>query len=371
METKLLIYLLLFLSTTCFDNIFNARWLDTMQNYTIFAGGILFPLSGVFFFSIPMFYLKYKGKISNSNSIDIVSKKDLIIIALFDSLNSILQSIPTPYLSVVSMTVFNRLSLVGIPIVSRIFLDTKYFPNHYLGIFLTLYGISLTFIPEILNHKEIGNWWLCIYILGIFPAIASFIYKEKKLKNNPDIWWFNTWVCFYQFFIGIMLLPFNILITSAQDKNASFKNFGKQIGNGFVCQFAGKNMQKNDNCQYAFFWFLIFNILTTIMNSLMLIIIRDGSSVVFVLTNTLKTPITAFLGSFKSLAGKNTAQLNITHLYSFILLILSSVVYNWKSEIKQSNINYNFEEYEGLDYKKLKDEEKNKPIDIILNPTST
>ena len=179
MNSKLLFYLLLFLSTTCFDNIINVRWLNTMHNYTLFAGGILFPLSGILFFAIPMFYLKRQGKITPENTINILSHKDLCIIALFDSLNSVIQSIATPYLSVISMTIFNRLSLVGIPFASYIFLKTKYLPNHYLGIFLTIYGITITFIPNILNHKSIGNEWLLLYILGILPGVGSYIYKEN------------------------------------------------------------------------------------------------------------------------------------------------------------------------------------------------
>ena len=106
MNSKLLFYLVIFLSTTCFDNIINARWLDTMQNYTIFAGAILFPLSGILFFAIPMIYLIKTGKINQYNSTNIVSRKDLFIIALFDSIHSVIQSIPTPYLTIISMNIF-------------------------------------------------------------------------------------------------------------------------------------------------------------------------------------------------------------------------------------------------------------------------
>lgn len=334
MEPKLLFYLILFLSTTCFDNVFYVRWMDIMTNYTLFAGGILFPLSGLLFFAIPMFYLKRKGKITPDNTSKIVNHKDLFIIACFDSSNSIIQSIATPYLSVLSVTVFNRLSLVGIPIASKIFLDTKYRINHYLGIFLTIYAISITFIPDILEHKEIANGWLLLYIFGILPSIGSFIYKEKRLAQNPDIWWFNTWVCLYQVIIGMILLPFNIIILSSHDDTYSFRNFDKQLTYGFMCQFADKNMQEGDDCKGAFGWFMIYSLLSTIMNTLMLIIIREGSSVLFVITNTVKVPLTAFLGSFSALAGKGTSKITIADIYAFILLIVGSIVYNYKNEIK-------------------------------------
>jgi len=301
-----------------------------MQNYTIFAGAILFPLSGILFFAIPTIYLIKTGKINQYNSTNIVSRKDLFIIALFDSLRSIIQSIPTPYLTIISMNIFNKLSLIGIPIASYFFLNTRYLPNHFLGIFLTMYGITITFIPNFIQHQSIGNGWLALYILGIIPDVCSFIYKEKKLKQRPNIWWFNTWVCIYQLFIGILLLPLNILIFSVRD-------FPKQIGYGFMCQFVGKNMQEGDDCKYAFLWLIIFSILSTIMNTIMLMIIRDGSSVLFVIINTLKTPITSYLGSFKVLAGKNVSKINITDIFSFIILLVGSIVYNWKNEIKEND----------------------------------
>ena len=347
MNSKLLVYLILFLIITCFDNVINVRWIDSVNNYTLFAGAILFPLSGVAFFAIPMFFLKYKGEIHPHNTTEILSHKDLIIIALCDSLNSVLQSIATPYLSVLTMTVFNRLSLVGIPIASKFILGKRYLPSHYLGIFLTMFGISITFIPSVIKHEQVANVWLLMYILGIIPAIASFIYKEKRLEKQPEIWWFNTWVCFYQLIIGVLLLPFNILLTSTHS-DMNFIKFGKQIGDGFVCQFAGKNMEDGDNCEYALWWFLLFSLLTTFMNTLMLIIIRDGSSVLFVITNTLKTPITSFLGSFKVLAGKNTSSINIADGYAFVMLIVSSIVYNWNEEVKKED-KIDFKEYHPLD----------------------
>ena len=355
MNAKLSFYLLLFLATTCFDGIINVRWLSAMQNYTLFASAILFPLSGILFFSIPMFYLKKIGSITRENTFKLVSHKDLAIIAFFDSSSAILQSIATPYLPIVGMSIYNRLTLIGIPIVSFFYLSKRYLPSHYLGIFLTLYGILISFMPQFLNHEQLGNGWAGLYILGVIPAIFSFVYKEKKLKQSPEIWWFNTWVCIYQLLIGTLMLPFNILLT----KTSSFSGFGKQIGDGFVCQFVGKNMQDGDNCKYALIWFLLFNVLVTFLNVLMFIIIREGSSVLFVITNTVKTPITSFLGSFKVLAGKNTSKLTIADLFAFIMLIAGSLVYSWNDEINPSKINFD-------EFIEIKDDENDNNISLMI-----
>ena len=356
MKKKLLVILIIFISITCFDMVFLVRWLDSLKNYEIFANGILFPLSGLLFTSIPLLFLTYTNDIYPENTTDLVSTKDLIIIGLCDGLGSIIQGIPTPYLPVVTISIFNRLSLVFLLPLSKIYLGKKYSPNHYLGVFLTLYSVFLSFIPKVLDNKTVGNWWLLLYIVGIIPGVCSFIYKEKRLRGDPDIWWFNTWVSIYQLGWGLLFLPFQALLNKV-----TFMGFWKQIGYGFVCQFAGKNMLEGDNCQYGLLWFFLFNFLCTIMNALMLVIIREGSSVLFIIINTVKTPITAFLGSFKALAGNNVKKLTIVDLFVFIGLIMSSIVYNWKEEEEEPEQLFqplnNFEEY--------KMEDNQKKIDLV------
>ena len=56
--------------------------------------------------------------------------------------------------------------------------------SHYLGIFLTLYGISVSFIPNFMDSSiKINVCWMLLYMSSIIPGGASYIYKEKKLKE--------------------------------------------------------------------------------------------------------------------------------------------------------------------------------------------
>ena len=61
-------------------------------------------------------------------------------------------------------------------------------------------------------------------------------------------------------------------------------------------------------------------------------IIRKGSSTYFVLINSLKIPIQAWLASYKSLSGKNYSPISWNDFFSFILLIVAIFVYNDKAE---------------------------------------
>jgi len=327
---KLSIYVTLLLILTSVDYVLNVRWINSMKNYTVISGSILFPLFGLFFFLIPASYYYYRNMtnhIENSK----ITRKDIMIIATFDGINSLLATIPVPYLSVVIMAIIDKFNLPLVAGSSYIFLKRRYQPSHYLGIFLTLYGISVSFIPNFMDSSiNIPGWWMFLYIMSIIPGTGSYIYKEIKLKEiDMDISWFNSWICLYQLFIGILCLP--ISITSSKD--LTFSNFGTHFGEAFKCQFTGINSNPGDECHYALLWFMLFNIVSTISNILMFLILKEGSAVLFIIIRTLKTPITSYLGSFPQLAGISASPITVADWYAFIMLIVASCVYYYKSEL--------------------------------------
>lgn len=327
---KLSIYVTLLLVLTSIDYVLNVRWINSMKNYTVISGSILFPLFGLFFFLIPASYYYYRN-MTNHLENSKITRKDIMIIATFDGINSLLATIPVPYLSVVIMAIIDKFNLPMVAGSSYIFLNRRYLPSHYLGIFLTLYGISVSFIPNFMDSNiVIPGWWMFLYIMSIIPGTGSYIYKEMKLKEiNMDISWFNSWICLYQLFIGILCLPVSII----SSKDLTFNNFGTHFGEAFKCQFAGINSNPGDECHYALLWFMLFNVVSTISNILMFLILKEGSAVLFIIIRTLKTPITSYLGSFPQLAGISASPITVADWYAFIMLIVASIVYYYNSEL--------------------------------------
>ena len=70
----------------------------------------------------------------------------------------------------------------------------------------------------------------------------------------------------------------------------------------------------------------------------MFMMIKEGSATYYMIINTVKLPIQAWLGSFKSIAGSNYSPININNLFSFVLLAVSTMVYNNKKEISYKRI---------------------------------
>ena len=70
----------------------------------------------------------------------------------------------------------------------------------------------------------------------------------------------------------------------------------------------------------------------------MFLVIKEGSSTYYMIINTVKLPIQAWLGSYKAIAGSNYAPININNLFSFVLLGVSAAVYSDKKEIKYERV---------------------------------
>ena len=83
-------------------------------------------------------------------------------------------------------------------------LGRRYLKNHYLGVFLTLYGIMVAYLPTFTDGKFTHLWATSLFILGIFPGVLSYIFKEKYLDDKPvNEWWMNLWNSILQFCFGI------------------------------------------------------------------------------------------------------------------------------------------------------------------------
>ena len=98
-----------------------------------------------------------------------------------------------------------------------------------------------------------------------------------------------------------MLIP----LKAPTGNNIPLDQIGSYFRNATQCQFAGINNKFDDDCVNNLLLMIFYQIVSTIINILMFKIIRKGSSTYFVLINSLKIPIQAWLASYKSLSGKN------------------------------------------------------------------
>ena len=237
------------------------------------------------------------------------------------------------------MTILDKLSLPILMGFSYCMLNRRYYNSHYLGVFLTVYAVMVSYIPSFSDGKFNEGWATFIFIISILPGVLSFVFKEKMLDDQEvDIWWMNLWISVWQFLFGILMFPIMLLPLSGSDLTIKASDVGSYFNDAFKCQFAGINSRPNDQCENNLLYLIIYNVISTFINILMFMMIKEGSATYYMIINTVKLPIQAWLGSFKSIAGSNYSPININNLFSFVLLAVSTVVYNNKKEIAYQRV---------------------------------
>jgi hypothetical protein len=256
-------------------------------------------------------------------------------------MSAIASSLTIPYISIIVLIVLGKMSLPITMLLSYYILDRRYCWTHYTGLGITLFGVTLSIVPYLFKDKDTQSsnpWAIAVYILSLIPGVLSYIYKEKFLKNsrNVNMWWMNSCISFWQFIIGIATIPFLFIPLTQININPS--NFGDYISRGFNCQFNGEDFYNNDRCRFSLLWLLIYQLISTLANILIFLILKHGSSMVFMVLSTLKTPITGFLGYIlisSNLLYTTEAQKVHIHLvdyFSLFLIIIGSIIYNIKPE---------------------------------------
>ena len=363
--TAILTYLII----TPIDAILYLQWINSMTNYRWICGGIIYPFFGFLFFAVPTLYKMYKKDINLNCSINELAK-----IGLMDSLGSVLTALVIPFISIMLNVIVSKLVLPMTMVASYIFLNKRYLWTHYLGICITIFGIIVASVPKLLMDDDNTNALaMIIFVISLIPSVASFVIKENYLKENFDAnsLYMNTIISGFQIMVGVFTLP--LVMLPLPGLNVKPNEFGQYISNALSCQFGGINSTEGDNCQYSFLYLIAFQLFGTIANLLMFTIIREGSSVTFIMVNTLKTPITALMGFF--LIYYNVVKFTegesfiITWLdvVSLIFVLIGSIFYGFNKEIELDQYAYS---HLNMQDDKISREKILKPL-LILDEDET
>lgn len=107
------------------------------------------------------------------------------------------------------------------------------------------------------------------------------------------------------------------------------------INNWLNCQFLGITYNIDDNCNKSLLWLILYEFLNTLVNVLMNLILRNGSSLIYLIISTLKPPITVLFGylliTYNIIPGQ-IFQLNYLDYINLVVLVISSYIYNIKPE---------------------------------------
>lgn len=357
-----------YLIITPVDAVLYLQWINSMENYKFVAGAIVFPFFGMLYFAIPTLWKMHNREIT-SESCPIY---DLAKIGLMDSLGSIMAALTIPFISIMLNVVISKLVLPMTMFTSYFLLGKKYVWTHYVGVLITLFGVLAAAVPELVgNDNDTNGTAIFFFMCSLIPGVASYVIKERYLKENPnaDPWYMNTVISIFQVAIGFLTLP--LVMLPITGLNVEQKDFGNHLSNSMLCQLGGINSQEKDNCQLSFVYLLSFQLFATIANILMMTIIKEGSSVTFIMINTLKTPITALLGF--ALIYYNVIKFTEGESFTFtwlnvlglVFVLIGSVFYAMAQEINEEEMN-DYKLINNLDNIEEKKEAKNKLLKPLL-----
>ena len=137
-NNMLYFYSLLLIILTPLDYVLYLSWIDSMHNYLWYSSSIIFPLFSIIFFSMGTLWYFKKNEINIENKIPQI---ELLKIGILDGISSQISSFSIPFLSMISITILDKLVLPLNMIGSYVYLNKLYFKNHYLSMFLTIYAI--------------------------------------------------------------------------------------------------------------------------------------------------------------------------------------------------------------------------------------
>lgn len=137
---------------------------------------------------------------------------------------AILAALSVPYISIFTLIILARCSLIFTMILSYYLLDRRYLFNHYISLVLTMLCILFNIIPQFID-KNYSNYSepisVCIYIICIFIMVLSYMYKEKYLKDKKElnIFWMNSMISFWQFIFGMLIMSLFLIYFIFYEKN--------------------------------------------------------------------------------------------------------------------------------------------------------
>jgi len=276
-----------------------------MSGYPIFANWIgIIP----YIFFIPIIY---KDK-------DFNWKKHLLYFfcTLFSVADSILEILADSYTGGVIQSVCSA----AIPIPFTALLIWIVFKRK-LTIFEIIGSIIVIGASFLLIFESIGtvylNWWIIGYIVGIMlGCFEAVIWEYMFIKYNVNVFVMLAWTTIY----SLPLFFISIFVNGSEVWN-------KQR-DGFDC-FIGKSILPPNCLPNAWIPLVIYSLSSIISDIVQMYFVKNDSAYFLIIADSLTTPITSIIISFKFIFGNDSEPLKWYSIVSSILILIGILIYKY------------------------------------------
>ena len=229
------------------------------------------------------------------------------------------------------------MSIIIRVILNYFILKKKYTYTHYVGLFFIITGSLIILFNNIANNSDNINAIILTFVLNFFNIIQSII-EEKIIKQDTtyEMWCYWVSFYFYQFLNGLIVFPILINIKSID-------NVHTFLYKSINCQFLGINDESNDNCNFAYLWFIVYIFNGVMVDVVVLIIYKNKGNVFSELLKSVISPMTIFTGyllvKFDILKQNDDYNVNVEKIIGFFVSCIGLLVYNLKKEMNEKEMN--------------------------------
>lgn len=304
---RLFVFLVATIISGTGNRIFFKKMGDAMPNYAFFLSNLTTLIYIPIFFGVVAYLRRFTDNITD----DMVAfpKYKYLVMGALDAVSGILSLFGNTAVPGALQTLLNQGVIPITMLASFIFLGVRYKWNNYLGalVILAAIGISLInqFKPQGGQSLVINPIWCVLYFSSNIPSALSGVYKEIAFKAQPmDIYYLNAWVALWQFIIGLLLFPVNLIPLFG---GLPLSAIPSALGNGAKCLVGinsilhgnGRENIVPDNCHGAWVDVLLYMVFNIAYNVFLLLVLKYGSAALMYISSAVILPLGAVAFSFK------------------------------------------------------------------------
>lgn len=286
--------------------------------------------------SLTCFFI-YKKKITSRLFINQIKNKYIYVSSFIETITALIASVIFVKLSILYIILISNVSIIIRVILNYFILKKKYTYTHYVGLFFIITGSLIILFNNIANNSDNINAIILTFVLNFFNIIQSII-EEKIIKQDTtyEMWCYWVSFYFYQFLNGLIVFPILINIKSID-------NVHTFLYKSINCQFLGINDESNDNCNFAYLWFIVYIFNGVMVDVVVLIIYKNKGNVFSELLKSVISPMTIFTGyllvKFDILKQNDDYNVNVEKIIGFFVSCIGLLVYNLKKEMNEKEMN--------------------------------